>query len=71
MAYFIKTTDVVDGEWGDMYYKGDNAWTDTYEDRKVYTNESDAVSDTSTTVTRNGVTYTPRHFNNCIVLSDD
>lgn len=71
MAYFIKTTDVVDGEWGDMYYKGDNAWTDTYEDRKVYTNESDAVSDTSTTVTRNGVTYTPRHFNKCIVLSDD
>ena len=71
MAYFIKTTDVVNDVWGDMYYKGDNTWTDTYEDRKVYTNESDAVSDTSTTVTRNGVTYTPRHFSNCIVLSDD
>ena len=23
--YFIKTTNVVDGEWGDMYYKGDTA----------------------------------------------
>ena len=71
MAYFIKVTDVVDGTSGDMYYKGDNSWTDTYEDRKVYTNKSDADSDTSTTVTRNGVTYTPRHFSICVAVSDE
>ena len=70
MAYFIKTTDVVDNVWGDIYYKGDNSWTDTFEDRKVYSNKSDADSDTSTTVTKNGVTYMPRHFNTCVVVSE-
>ena len=50
--------------------KGDNSWTDTFEDRKVYSNKSDADSDTSITVTRNGVTYTPRHFDSCVVVSE-
>lgn len=70
MAYFIKTTNIVNDKWGDMYYKGDNSWTDTFEDKKVYSNKSDADLDTSTTVTRNGVTYTPRHFTECIVVSE-
>lgn len=70
MAYFIKTTNIVNDKWGDMYYKGDNSWTDTFEDRKVYSNKSDADSDISTTVTRDGVTYTPRHFTECIVVSE-
>jgi len=71
MAYFIKVTDFVDDMCDDMYYKGDNSWTDTFEDRKVYTNKSDADLDTLTTVTKNGVTYTPRHFKKCIVVSDE
>ena len=47
---------------GDVYYKGDNAWSETYADRKVYTNESDADAVKATTVTNNGVTYAPKHF---------
>ena len=55
---------------GDVYYKGDNRWTETYDDRKVYTNESDANVDKATTVTKNGVTYTPKHFSNATVVSE-
>ena len=55
---------------GDVYYKGDNRWTETYDDRKVYTNESDANADKATTVTKNGVTYTPKHFVNATVVSE-
>jgi len=55
---------------GDVYYKGGNAWTDLYDDRKVYENEADANSDKATTVTKNGVTYTPKHFSNATVVSE-
>ena len=55
---------------GDVYYVGDNRWTETYADRKVYANESDANADKATTVTKNGVTYTPKHFSNATVVSE-
>ena len=55
---------------GDVYYTGDNRWTETYDDRKVYANESDANADKATTVTKNDVTYTPKHFANATVVSE-
>ena len=55
---------------GDVYYTGDNRWTETYDDRKVYANESDANADKATTVTKNGVTYTPKHFAIATVVSE-
>ena len=55
---------------GDVYYTGDNRWTETYDDRKVYTNESDANADKATTVTKNGITSTPTHFANATVVSE-
>ena len=55
---------------GDVYYIGDNRWTEIYADRKVYTNESDANADKATTVTKNGVTYAPKHFANATVVSE-
>ena len=55
---------------GDVYYTGDNRWTETYADRKVYTEESAANADKATTVTKNGVTYTPKHFSNATVVSE-
>ena len=55
---------------GDVYYLGDSRWTETYDDRKVYADESDANADKATTVTKNGVTYTPKHFANATGVSE-
>ena len=70
MPFHIKTPSVLNPTIGDVYYKGGNAWTDLYDDRKVYENEADANSDKVTTVTKNGVTYTPKHFSNATVVSE-
>ena len=67
MPFHIKTPSVMNPTIGDVYYTGDNRWTETYDDRKVYANESDANADKATTVTKNGVTYTPKHFANATV----
>ena len=70
MPFHIKTPSVLNPSIGDVYYKGGNARTDMYNDRKVYTNEADANADKATTVTKNGVTYTPKHFANSTVVSE-
>ena len=70
MPFHIKTNSVMNPTIGDVYYKGDNAWSETYTDRKVYTNESDADAVKATTVTTNGVTYAPKHFANSTVVSE-
>jgi hypothetical protein len=70
MPYHIKTPSVLNPTIGDVYYKGGNAWTDLYDDRKVYENEADANADKATTVTKNGVTYAPKHFANATVVSE-
>ena len=36
MPYHIKRTGTVFNSSKVVYYKGDNRWTDTYDDRKVY-----------------------------------
>ena len=54
MPFHIKTPSVLNPTIGDVYYKGGNAWTDLYDDRKVYENEADANADKATTVTKNG-----------------
>ena len=70
MPFHIKTTSVINPGVGDIYYLGDNKWTATYDNRKVYATESDANVDKNTTVTKNGVTYTPKHFANATVVSE-
>ena len=70
MPFHIKTPSVLNPTIGDVYYKGGNAWTDLYDDRKVYVNEADANAEKATTVTKNGVTYTPKHFANANVVSE-
>jgi len=55
---------------GDVYYKGDNAWSETYADRKIYSAKSGADAVKATTVTMNGVTYAPKHFANSTVVSE-
>ena len=70
MPYHIKTPSVMNPTVGDVYYAGDNRWTETYADRKVYTNESDANAVKATTITKNGITYAPKHFANATVVSE-
>lgn len=70
MPYHIKTSSVINPAIGDVYYKGDNSWTETYDDRKVYENQSDADAVKATTVTTNGVTYAPKHYANSTVVSE-
>jgi hypothetical protein len=70
MPYHVKTPSVINPTIGDVYYIGDSKWTETYDDRKVYTNESDADAIKATTVTINGVTYAPKHFANSTVVSE-
>ena len=70
MPFHIKTPSVINPTIGDVYYTGNSRWTETYDDRKVYTNESDADAVKATTVTTNGVTHAPKHFANATVVSE-
>ena len=70
MAYHIKTSSVLNSSIGDVYYKSDDTWTDVYADRKVYATEDEALADKNTTVTKNGVTYTPKHWANATIVSE-
>lgn len=70
MPYHIRTQSILNPSIGNIYYKGNNAWTDLYDDRKVYVNEADANADKETTVTKDGITYTPKHFVNATVVSE-
>jgi len=70
MAYHIKTSSVLNPSIGNVYYKSDDTWTDVYADRKVYATEDEALADKNTTVTKNGVTYTPKHWANATIVSE-
>ena len=68
MPYHVKTPGQL--EVGDVYWKGDNTWTDTYADRKQFANISDANAVKATTVTSNGITYAPKWFANSTVVTE-
>ena len=72
MPYHIKTPKTLGT--GDLYWKGDNTWTDTYSDRKQYSSESDANTHAATTVTRTigdkTYTYQPNWWKNSTVVSE-
>ena len=68
MPYPVKTPGQL--EVGDVYWKGDNSWTETYADRKQFANISDANAVKATTVTANGVTYQPKWFANSTVVTE-
>ena len=77
MPYHIKKMSVLGSAVptdGSEYYAGDNKWTNVYENRKVYTNESDANTQKATTETRTigGKTYTyqPAWWKNAVVVSE-
>ena len=77
MPYHIKKTSVLGNAVptsGAEYYAGDNKWTNVYENRKVYVNESDANAQKATTETRTigdkTYTYQPAWWKNAIVVSE-
>jgi|TARA_B100000282_G_C31432702_1_gene354272 predicted transcriptional regulator len=77
MPYHIKKASVLGNAvpvGGTEYYAGDNKWTNVYEDRKVYVNESDANAQKATTETRTigdkTYTYQPAWWKNAIVVSE-
>ena len=61
MPYHIQKTSILGTsvpENGIEYYTEDDSWTNTYANRKIYTNKSDADAQKATTVTSNlGITY--------------
>jgi len=67
MPYHIKTPGKL---VGDVYWKGGNTWTETYADRKQFSAKSAADAVKATTVTMNGVTWTPRWFANSTVVTE-
>ena len=68
MPYHVKTPKALGT--GDVYWKGNNTWTDVYADRTQYANISDANAVKATTETKNGVTYTPAWFANSTVVTE-
>ena len=70
MAYHLKTPSVMGSSIGDVCYKEEDTWTEVFEDRKVFSTKSAATAVKNTTVTRNGYTYTPKHFANSTVVTE-
>ena len=68
MPYHVKTPGKLNV--GDVYWKGDNTWTDTYADRLQFPSEGDANAVKATTVTQNGITYQPKWFANSTVVNE-
>ena len=68
MPYHVKTPGQLNV--GDVYWKGDNTWTETYADRKQFANIADANAVKATTVTSNGITYAPKWFANSTVVTE-
>ena len=68
MPYHVKTPKALGT--GDVYWKENNSWTETYADRKQYANISDANAVKATTVTTNGITYAPKWFANSTVVTE-
>ena len=69
MPYHVKTPSKVN--IGDVYWKGDNSWTNDYASRKQFSSKSDADAVKATTVTSpQGVTYQPKWFADATVVTE-
>ena len=45
MAWHIKKTSMMGAGVGEVYYAGDNRWTETYANRKTYTSQAKAKAE--------------------------
>tara|TARA_B100000579_G_C22443160_1_gene670843 strand:- start:427 stop:648 length:222 start_codon:yes stop_codon:yes gene_type:complete len=72
MPYHIKKASLV-SHWNvgvDMYYSGDNHWTDDYAKRKVYASKALAEQDQSYTYTKNGNTIQPNFWKSSTIITE-
>ena len=70
MPFHVKTPSILNPAIGDIYYVNETHWSENYDDRRVFTNESEATAVTTYTVTKNGVSYTPTKNSNATVVSE-
>ena len=74
MPYHIKKTSILGSavpDGGVEYYTGENAWSNDYSKRKVYSTESAANAQKNTTITTDlGITYQPKWWANATVVSE-
>ena len=69
MPYHVKTPGKL--EIGDVYWKGNNAWTNVYADRQVFSKESDADAVVAQSWTSpQGVQYRQEWFKKAQVVSE-
>ena len=72
MPYHVKTPKAIGT--GDVYWKGDNTWTNVYSDRKQYSSKSNADAQAATTETRviggKTMTYQPKWFADSTVVTE-
>ena len=45
MAWHIKKTSMMGAGVGEVYYKGDNRWTENFSQRKTYTSQAKAKAE--------------------------
>ena len=72
MPYHIKKTSLV-SHWNvgsDMYYSGNNHWSDDYTKRKVYESKALAEQDQSYRYTKNGNTFHPGFWKNSTIITE-
>ena len=70
MPFHVKTPSILNPGIGDVYYVNEDHWSENYDDRKVFTDESEATAVTTNTVTKNGISYTPVKNANATVVSE-
>ena len=74
MPYHIKKTSILGSavpDGGVEYYTGENAWSNEYDKRKIYSTESAANAQKNTTITTDlGITYQPKWWANATVVSE-
>ena len=74
MPYHIKTSSVLNPTIGDVYWKGNNTWTETYADREVFAEKAAADTLAATTETRTlgnqTITYQPKWWKDCTVVTE-
>ena len=68
MPYHVKTPAKLNT--GDVYWKGNNSWTNVYADRKQFSNVTDATAVKSTPVRKNGVIEQPDWLKNATVVEE-
>ena len=70
MPFHVKTPSVLSPGIGDVYYVDETHWSENYDDRKVFSEESEAIAITTYTITKNGISYAPHKNANASVVSE-